>query len=185
MGISLQSMYANETDGHVLTPADKLRFLDSLNYYRAEYGSPPLCYSFQEDSLARLRVATIYHHIDSLENASITFDIMEALHFRYDEDIRAYDKNNVHPDTVLAWQGECSARLSRFKASNDWTNELFQGWKKSPAHWEMLMDSKYEHAIIHLYSDTERYFKFRKGSFASLLLFTKGINKKRLRPIPE
>ena len=174
--------FATETDGYALTPSDKLRFLDSLNYYRAKIGAPMLRYSFQEDSLARLRVATIYRNLDSLHKASIKYDYMEALHFRFDEDILSYDKKNVHPDTVLAWQGECSAHLSRFKTSSDWTMDLFNGWKNSPAHWEMLMESKYEYAVLHLYTDTDRYFKFRLGSVASLILFSKAINKKSLRP---
>ena len=178
--VPYQYVNAQETDGHVLTEYDKLRFLDSLNYYREKSGVPLLKYSFQEDSLAKLRVATIYRHIDSLHNADVKYDYMEELHFRFDEDIKSYDKNNVHRDTVLAWQGECSAHLSRFKTSSDWTMDLFNGWKNSPAHWEMLMESKYEYAVLHLYSDTDRYFKFRLGSVASLILFSKAINKKRL-----
>lgn len=177
----ITSMCAIETDGYILAPSDKLRFLDSLNYYRAKIGAPVLRYSFQEDSLARLRVATIYRNLDSLHKASIKYDYMEALHFRFDEDILSYDKKNVHPDTVLAWQGECSAHLSRFKTSSDWTMDLFNGWKNSPAHWEMLMESKFEYAVLHLYSDTDRYFKYRLGSVASLILFSKAINKKSLR----
>ena len=185
VSITYQFVNARDTDGYTLTASDKLRFLDSLNYYRAKSGVPLLKYSFQEDSLAKLRVVTIYRHIDSLHKADIKYDYLKELHFRYDEDILSYDKKNVHPDTVLAWQGECSAHLSRFKSSSDWTMDLFNGWKNSPAHWEMLMESKYEYAVLHLYSDTDRYFKFRLGSIASLVLFSKGINKKSLRPALE
>jgi hypothetical protein len=52
--------------GDVITTEDKLRFLDSLNKYRIEAGVQPLEYLFQEDSLARLRVSTIFRHIDSI-----------------------------------------------------------------------------------------------------------------------
>ena len=89
--------------GNIVTNEDKLRFLDSLNAYRLEIGSVPLQYSFQEDSLARLRVATIFKHVDSISESEYKSDYVAALHYKFKDDIRAYDKKNVHPDTVLAF----------------------------------------------------------------------------------
>lgn len=165
-----------------LSEADKLRFLDSVNSYRIIKGVPPLRYSFQEDSLSRLRVASIYRHIDSIGDDEWKKDISEAQHFRFFEDLDVYDKNNVHPDTVLSWQGECTARLGKLFKIDDWVEELFHGWKNSPEHWKMMLDSDFEYMTLHLYSDTHRHIRLRKGHFAALVLFSKERNQRSVTP---
>lgn len=163
--------------GNFITKEDKLRFLDSLNAYRAEIGSIPLQYSFQEDSLARLRVATIFRHVDSISESEYKSDYVAALHYKFKDDIRDYDKKNVHPDTVLAFHGECSARLSKLSEPDDLISELFQGWKNSPEHWEMMLDSKYQHMMLYWFIDNDRHIRLRKGTIAVLLMYTKAENE--------
>lgn len=165
--------------GDIITKEDKMRFLDSVNKYRIEIGVPPLKYSFQEDSLARLRVMTIFRHIDSIGDVEWKKDIMEAQHYRFSEDIQQYDKNNVHPDTVLSWQGECTARIGKLYKIEDLVDELFHGWKNSPAHWELMLDSTYEYMVLDWFIDNQRHIRLQKGYFSALVLFSKDINQKR------
>lgn len=167
----------NNVTGNEITKDDKLRFLDSLNSYRKEIGAIPLQYSFQEDSLARLRVATIFKHVDSISESEYKSDYVAALHYKFKDDIRAYDKKNVHPDTVLAFHGECSARLSKLSDIDDLVSELFQGWKNSPEHWKMMLDSKYQHMMLYWFIDNERHIRLRKGTIAVLLMYTKAENE--------
>ena len=79
------SLYAQSKlkTGDFITREDKLRFLDSLNKYRIEAGVKPLKYSFQEDSLARLRTRTLFKHIDSISEETYNSDIMEHNHFNF------------------------------------------------------------------------------------------------------
>lgn len=165
--------------GDVITTEDKLRFLDSLNKYRIEAGAPPVKYSFQEDSLARLRVSTIFRHIDSIGDQDWKKDVLEAQHYRFFEDIQQYDKSNVHPDTVLSWQGECTARLSKLYKIEDLVDELFHGWKNSPEHWKLMLDPKYEFIVLDWFIDNQRHPRLQKGYFAALVLFSKDVNQKR------
>ena len=164
--------------GDIITTEDKLRFLDSLNKYRIEAGVNPLKYSFQEDSLARLRTTTLFKHIDSISEETYKSDIMEHNHFNFFEDTERYDKKNVHPDTVLNWSAECSARLSKLNQADDLIDELFHGWKNSKEHWKIMLDPRFDYIVLDWIIDNQRHIRLRKGTFASLVLFTKGINKK-------
>lgn len=181
MILSTVSMIAQSQfrTGDVITTEDKLRFLDSLNKYRIEVGAPPVKYSFQEDSLARLRVSTIFRHIDSIGDQDWKKDVLEAQHYRFFEDIQQYDKSNVHPDTVLSWQGECTARLSKLYKIEDLVDELFHGWKNSPEHWKLMLDPKYEFIVLDWFIDNQRHPRLQKGYFAALVLFSKDVNQKR------
>jgi hypothetical protein len=170
---------SNFKTGDVITTEDKLRFLDSLNKYRIEAGVQPLEYSFQEDSLARLRVGTIFRHIDSIGDQEWKKDIPEAQHYRFFEDIEQYDKINVHPDTVLSWQGECTARLSKLHNIKDLVDELFHGWKNSKEHWKIMLDPRFNYIVLDWFIDNQRHIRLQKGYFAALVLFNKDINHKK------
>ena len=68
--------------GDIITTEDKLRFLDSVNKYRIKAGVAPLKYSFQEDSLARLRVSTLFNHAESLTEEEYQADWKNHGHFK-------------------------------------------------------------------------------------------------------
>ena len=161
--------------------ADKLRFLDSLNTYRAIAGVPPLRYSFQEDSLAKLRVSSIYRHIDSIGEEEYKRDIIEHQHYNWEHDWHTYDKKNIHPDTVLSHYAECTARLSKLFEYDEMFDKLFQGWKNSSEHWKIMMSPKYEYITLHFALDDHKHLRLRKGYFAALVLFSKGVNQRSIR----
>lgn len=52
--------------GDVITKEDKLRFLDSVNSYRVLAGVKPFVYTFEEDSVALLRVKTLLNLVETL-----------------------------------------------------------------------------------------------------------------------
>jgi hypothetical protein len=165
--------------GDTITTFDKLRFLDSLNKYRALAGATPVKYSFQEDSLARLRVSTIYKHVDSIGEVEFRKNVVEHQHHNWEADWYSYDKKNVHPDTVLAYYAECTARLHKLVEVEDMVDKLFNGWKNSPEHWEVMMDSKYEYVTFDWFIDNQKHIRLRKGVFSALVFFSKDINQKR------
>ena len=173
------SLYAQNKlkTGNIITREDKLRFLDSLNKYRLEAGVPPLEYSLQEDSLARLRTTTIFNHVDSISEEEYDSDWLEHLHYKFIEDVRKYDKQLVHKDTVLNWSAECSARLSRLLYPDDLIDQLFHGWKNSKEHWKVMLDPKFKYIVLNWFIDNQRTMRNRKGTFASLVLFNKRFNK--------
>ena len=177
------SLYAQSKfkTGDIITREDKLRFLDSLNKYRLEAGVPPLEYSLQEDSLARLRTTTIFNHIDSISEEEYDSDWLEHLHYKFIEDVRKYDKQLVHKDTVLNWSAECSARLSRLLYPDDLIDELFHGWKNSKEHWKVMLDPKFKYIVLDWFIDNQRTMRNRKGTFASLVLFSKRFNENSVR----
>jgi uncharacterized protein YkwD len=159
--------------GGVIRSEDKLRFLDSLNKYRIEAGVPALEYSFQEDSLARLRVNTLFNHVESLSEEDYKSDWQNHLHFDLRKDIKAYDKSNVVIDSFINMYGECAARLSRFSDTDDMANKLFQGWKNSKPHWELMLSPNYKTISLFWFIDDQRELRLRKGTFASLILLKK------------
>jgi len=161
----------------IISNEDKLRFLDSLNKYRVLAGVKPLQYNFQEDSLARLRVGTIFNHVNSISEEEYKSNFIENLHFNYFEDIEKYIKENIHKDSVITWDAECSARLSKLAFPEDMVNELFNGWKNSKPHWEIMLDAKFEFISLYWFMDVERHIRERKGTFASLVLFSKDKTK--------
>lgn len=165
------------TTGDAITTQDKLRFLDSLNKYRIESGVSPLEYSLQEDSLAKIRTTTIFNHIDSISEEEYKSDWMEHQHHRFIEDVRKYDKEFVHKDTVLNWSAECSARINKLNSPDDLVNELFQGWKNSKAHWKMMLEPKFKYIVLNWFIDNQRHIRLRKGTIASLVLFNKRFNE--------
>ncbi len=174
MSLMAQSQYKT---GDTITTQDKLRFLDSLNKYRILAGVEPLEYSFQEDSLAKLRTETIFKHIDSISEEEYKSDWMEHQHHRFIEDVRRYDKSNIHKDTVINWSAECSARISKLNNPDDLVDELFQGWKNSKAHWKMMLEPKFKYIVLDWFIDNQRHIRQRKGTIASLVLFSKRFNE--------
>jgi uncharacterized protein YkwD len=174
MSLMAQSQYKT---GDTITTQDKLRFLDSLNKYRILAGVEPLEYSFQEDSLAKLRTETIFKHIDSISEEEYKSDWMEHQHHRFIEDVRRYDKSNIHKDTVINWSAECSARISKLNNPDDLVDELFQGWKNSKAHWKMMLEPKFKYIVLDWFIDNQRHIRIRKGTISSLVLFSKRFNE--------
>ncbi len=175
MSLMAQSQYKT---GDIITSQDKLRFLDSLNKYRAIAGVEPLEYSFQEDSLAKLRTETIFKHIDSISEEEYRLNPLENLHFNFVEDIKKYITENIHQDSVLYWSAECSARISKLNNPDDLINELFNGWKNSKDHWKVMLDGRYTSISLSWHIDNYRNIRKRKGTIASLVLFKKDMTKK-------
>ena len=164
--------------GNIITTEDKLRFLDSLNKYRIEAGVPALEYSFQEDSLARLRTRTVFNYIEQIGEDEYKLNPLENLHFNFVEDIKKYIIENIHEDSVLYWSAECSAGLSKLNQADDLVNELFNGWKNSKEHWKVMLDERYTSISLNWFIDNQRHIRIRKGTFASLVLFKKDMTKK-------
>jgi len=175
MSLMAQSQYKT---GDTITTEDKLRFLDSLNKYRILAGVEPLEYSFQEDSLAKLRTETIFKHVDSISEEEYRLNPLENLHFNFVEDIKKYITENIHQDSVLYWSAECSARLSKLNSPDDLIDELFQGWKNSKAHWKVMLDGRYTSISLFWHIDNYRHIRKRKGTIAALVLFKKDMTKK-------
>lgn len=165
--------------GDVITSEDKLRFLDSLNKYRIAAGVPALEYSFQEDSLAKLRTKTLFKHIDSISEETYNSDVMEHNHFNFIEDVLNYEKQHIHIDTVVNWSAECSARLNKLYQVHDMVDELFHGWKNSSEHWKIMLDARFKYIVLDWFIDNQRHIRLRKGTFASLVLFDKKIVKSK------
>ena len=151
--------------GNIITTEDKLRFLDSLNKYRIEAGVPALEYSFQEDSLARLRTRTVFNYIEQIGEDEYKLNPLENLHFNFVEDIKKYIIENIHEDSVLYWSAECSARLSKLNQADDLVNELFHGWKNSKEHWKVMLDDRYTSISLNWFIDNQRHIRIRKGTF--------------------
>jgi hypothetical protein len=162
---------------YLFTKEQKIEFLDSLNKYRDSLGVPKVQYSFQEDSLSRLRISSIFNHIDSIGEEEYKKDIIENQHHNWKQDWDNYDKNNVDSDTVLSEYAECTARLSRLYNSDDLVTRLFKGWKNSPAHWKEMMNPKYQYITLDCFIDNYRHIRLRKGYFSALVLFSKGVNQ--------
>ena len=182
MILSTVSMIAQSQfkTGDVITTEDKLRFLDSLNKYRIEAGVPPLKYSFQEDSLAKLRVNTLFNHAESLTEEEYQADWKNHGHFNLRKDIKDYDHNNIVIDSFINMYGECSARLNKLIESDDLIIQLFNGWKNSKlGHWELMLSSDYETISLAWFIDDKRHIRLRKGTFASLVLIKKAKNEKK------
>ena len=178
--LSTVSLFAQSQfkTGDVITTEDKLRFLDSLNKYRIEAGVPALEYSFQEDSLARLRVNTLLNHVETLSDEEYKSDWQNHLHFNLRKDIKAYDKSNVVIDSFINMYGECAARLSRFSDTDNMVDKLFQGWKNSKPHWELMLNPNYKTISLFWFIDNHREIRIRKGTFASLVLLKKAKEEK-------
>ena len=176
------SLYAqsNLKTGDIITREDKLRFLDSLNKYRIEAEVPALEYSFQEDSLAILRVKTLFNHAESLTEEEYQADWKNHGHFNLRKDIKDYDHSNIVIDSFIHMYGECSARLSRLVEPDDLVSQLFNGWKNSTlGHWELMLSPDYETVSLFWFMDNKRSVRIRKGTFASLVLIKKTINEKK------
>jgi hypothetical protein len=171
-----QSQFKTED---IISTQDKLRFLDSLNKYRELAGVKPLEYSFQEDSLAKYRTSTIFNHLDSISEEEYKSNITEHQHHSFFEDIIKYESKHIHVDTVVNWSAECSARLSKYNQPDDMVNELFQGWKNSKAHWSIMLDSRFEYIVFDWFCDNQRHIRERKGTIASIVLFSKKLVKSK------
>lgn len=166
--------------GDIITTEDKLRFLDSVNKYRVLAGVKPLVYSFEEDSLANLRVKTLFNHADTLTEEEYQADWKNNGHFNLRKDVKDYDRSNVVIDSFIHMYGECSARLSRLSAPEDLVSELFNGWKSSKlGHWELMLSPDYETLSLSWFLDNKRNIRMRKGTFASLMLVKKAVNPKK------
>ena len=171
-------------NGDVISTQDKLRFLDSLNKYRTLAGLKTMKYSFHEDSLSRLRVNSIFQHIDSIGETEYKKDIIEHQHHNWKEDWDNYDLKNVHKDTVISYYAECTARLHKLTEVDDMVNKLFQGWKNSKGHWAAMMSPEYEQITLDWlddsqYVNSDKPLYLRRGYFAALVLFSKDVNKRR------
>lgn len=182
MILSTVSMIAQSQfrTGDVITTEDKLRFLDSVNKYRILAGVPPLKYSFQDDSLARLRVKTLFNNAESLTEEEYQSDWQNHGHFNLRKDIKDFDRNNVPIDSFIQMYGECSAKLSKLIEPDDLISQLFDGWKNSKlGHWDLMLSPDYETLSLSWFLDNQRHIRIRKGSFASLVLIKKAVNPKK------
>ncbi len=164
--------------GDTITAIDKLRFLDSLNKYRTLAGVKPLQYSFRQDSLAKIRTETIFNRIDSITEDDYKSEILSHMHFNLRKDIKRFDKSHIPVDSFIQMYGECSARLNKLNVCKDLISELFNGWKNSKEHWEIMLDPNYEYISLNWFIDNHRHIRLRKGTIASLVLIKYDIVKK-------
>jgi uncharacterized protein YkwD len=172
--------FSNLSDDTIRT-VDKLRFLDSINKYRVKKGIAPLTYSFQDDKLARIRVRSIYKHIDSISDAEYKLNYLEHLHYKFEKNLISYDNKYINKDSIITAAGECAAGLpkSTLIVRTDLVNTIFQGWKNSPAHWKEMMCPDYTYMVLHWHIDKKREYDLQKGGIFSLVLFNKVLAKKR------
>jgi uncharacterized protein YkwD len=161
-----------------ITKQDKLRFLDSLNKYRELAGVKPLKYSFRQDTLASMRTETIFNHIDSISEDNYQSEILGHMHFNLRQDIKRFDKSHIPADSFIQMYGECSARLSKLNLCKDLVSELFNGWKNSKEHWEIMLDPNYEYISLNWFIDNQRHIRLRKGTIASLVLIKYSMTNK-------
>ena len=170
----------NFTDDTIRT-VDKLRFLDSVNKYRIQKGIAPLKYSFHDDKLAKIRVRTVYKHIDSIPYEEYKSNYLQHLHYKFEKNLIGYENKYVPMDSVITAAGECAAGLPKitFIIRVDLVNEIFQGWKNSPAHWKEMMCPDYSYFVLHWHIDKKRDYDLQKGAVVSLVLFNKVLAKKR------
>jgi uncharacterized protein YkwD len=170
----------NFTDDTIRT-VDKLRFLDSVNKYRVQKGIAPLKYSFHDDRLAKIRVRTVYKHIDSISDEEYKSNYLQHLHYKFEKNLIGYENKYVPMDSVITAAGECAAGLPKitFIIRTDMVNKIFQGWKNSPAHWKEMMCPDYTYIVLHWHIDKKRDYDLQKGAIVSLVLFNKVLAKKR------
>jgi len=161
-----------------ITVLDKLRFLDSINKYRVKKGISPVIYSFHDDKLGRLRVKTIFKHIDSITVEEYKSDPVTHLHWNFERDVRRYENKYVPMDTVITRGAECSAYLGMLSIliKRDRVKDLFEGWKGSPPHWAQMMNPDFTHIVLSWTID-RKSFESQK-LIASLVLFNKVLSKK-------
>jgi uncharacterized protein YkwD len=172
--------FSNLSDDTIRT-VDKLRFLDSINKYRVKKGIAPLTYSFQDDKLAKIRVRSIYKHIDSISDAEYKLNYLEHLHYKFEKNLISYDNKYINKDSIITASGECVAHLGKMNliVRTDLVNTIFQGWKNSPAHWKEMMCPDYTYMVLHWHIDKKREYDLQKGGIFSLVLFNKVLAKKR------
>jgi len=159
--------------GDTITALDKLRFLDSINKYRVKKGISPVIYSFHDDKLGRLRVKTIFKHIDSITVEEYKSDPVTHLHWNFERDVRRYENKYVPMDSVITRGAECSAYLGILSVliKRDRVKDLFEGWKGSPPHWAQMMNPDFTHIVL-CWTIDRRSFESQK-LIASLVLFNK------------
>lgn len=128
-----------------LTKEDKLRFLDSLNKYRKELGSPELEYSFRHDDLPIMRINTIVNHINKVTYIVCRENMRKHLHYRFKKDIKKYDVEKLPKDTSFLHGGECVYAFNElnYYRGKDLVDELFHNWKDSEDHWKSMLDPKF------------------------------------------
>jgi hypothetical protein len=167
-------LFPNDT----ITILDKLRFLDSINKYRVKKGIAPVIYSFHDDKLGRIRVKSIFKHIDSITVEQYTSNPVTHLHWNFERDVRRYEKKYVPMDSVITRGGECSAYLGILSVliKRDRVKDLFEGWKGSPPHWAQMMNPDFTHIVLSWKID-RKSFESQK-LIASLVLFNKVLAKK-------
>jgi uncharacterized protein YkwD len=177
----MKSKVSNLTNDTIRTE-DKLRFLDSVNKYRIRKGIAPLTYSFQDDKLARVRVRTIYKHIDSISDEEYQSNNLQHLHYKFEKNLISYDNKYINKDSIITAAGECVAHLGKMTliVRSDLVNKVFQGWKNSPAHWKEIMCPDYTYIVLHWHIDKKREYDLQKGGIFSLVLFNKVLAKKRI-----
>ena len=176
----MKSKVSNLTND-TIRPEDKLRFLDSVNKYRIQKGIAPLKYSFHDDRLAKIRVRTIYKHVDTLSDEEYKSNYLQHLHYKFEKNLIGYENKYVPMDSVITAAGECAAGLPKitFIIRTDMVNKIFQGWKNSPAHWKEMMCPDYTYIVLHWHIDKKRDYDLQKGGIFSLVLFNKVLAKKR------
>lgn len=146
-----------------LTKEDKLRFLDSLNKYRREIGSPELEYSFSHEELSSMRVNTIVNYVNEITYEECKTDFRKYLHYGFRKDFKTYNLRRLSSDTTFKWKGECvfiCNKMEVFKGK-DLVLELFNAWKSSEDHWNNMLDPDFKMVALDI--------KYKDGLIISVL----------------
>ncbi len=149
------------------TPEQKQEFMDSLNKYRIAAGSDPVKYDYYADSLAQLRIQTICSHLDDIDQEEYSANIRKYLHYNIDADYKTYEEFLIATkQDSIGWSSECAAHLSKWMSNNPASIhiKLFQGWKNSQDHWNVMLDSRLRRIAL--------AWKYHNGQIvASLVIF--------------
>ncbi len=159
----------------LLSMDDKLRFLNMLNYYRNIEDKKPLRYSKESEKLSKKRCETINTHLKSVDSSVYVNNYIEHLHYGcYDDYLDFNTKLELYGNYTMPIFRENVIHTPN-KNIKDVVIVFFEGWKKSSAHWKMMMGENINHISLH-FEETD------VGTIGTLILFYKNDKNKKRNP---
>ncbi len=160
------SMFAQNSiePNRIITNADKLALLDSLNTYRIMEGLPKFEYSFEFESLSQQRTQSVKNHLDTLPKEAFDSNPRKALHFNFKNDICFFNSLGLPSNIKFGLKGECSAIIPVFTENEECVVEFFNGWKNSKDHWDGIMNPEFKYITVD-------WIETKNGIIACLNLF--------------
>jgi len=144
IGVMIQSCMVPKNVGYCtnyLTDEEKREFTDSMNYYRASVGVPPVKYSFIHEQLPMKRIQTIFEHLRETPEEEIKKDGNYHHHFGIEADSKSYF-DSVPLYNVL-WSENVIKGFTLYHKI-----DLFKEWKSSPKHWENMMKPEFRYISL-------------------------------------